>query len=105
SRSLMRRGERRLKEQMQEDGYFFAEVKARCEPENCVGENLRVFYDVEPGSVYDLKEIRIEGTDRIKLKDIAEELQSQPASSVGSVPFLKSMPVVGGYARGLTSGD
>ncbi len=105
SRSLMRLGERRLKEHLQENGYFFAEVKARCEPENCAGENLRVFYDVEPGSVYDLKEIRIEGTDLIKLKNIAEELQSQPASSVGSVPFLKSLPVVGGYARGLTSGD
>src|SRR5215510_9654298 len=105
SRSLMRLGERRLKEHLQENGYFFAEVKARCEPENCAGENLRVFYDVEPGSVYDLKEIRIGGTDLIKLKDIAEESQSQPASSVGSVPFLKSLPVVGGYARGLTSGD
>ncbi|HMB29974.1 MAG TPA: translocation/assembly module TamB domain-containing protein, partial [Blastocatellia bacterium] len=59
SRSLMRLGERRLREHLQENGYFFAEVKARCEPENCAGENLRVFYDVEPGSVYDLKEIRI----------------------------------------------
>jgi outer membrane protein insertion porin family len=105
SRSLMRLGERRLKEHLQENGYFFAEVKARCEPENCAGENLRVFYNVEPGTVYDLKEIRIEGTDLIKLKDITEELQSQPASAVGNAPFLKSLPLVGGYARGLTSGD
>ncbi|MGH9755475.1 MAG: translocation/assembly module TamB domain-containing protein [Blastocatellia bacterium] len=105
SRSLMRLGERRLKEHLQEAGYFFAEVKARCEPENCAGEKLRVFYDVEPGAIYDLKEIRIEGTDLIKLKDIAEELQSQPASAAGDVPFLKSLPLVGGYARGLTSGD
>src|SRR5262249_29254846 len=37
--------------------------------------------------------------------DIAEELQSQPASAVGRAPFLKSLPLVGGYARGLTSGD
>jgi outer membrane protein insertion porin family len=105
SRSLMRLGERRLKEHLQENGYFFAEVKARCEPANCAGESLRVFYDVEPGSIYDLKEIRIEGTDLIKLKDIAAELQSQPASAVGNAPFLKSLPLVGGYARGLTSGD
>ncbi|MGE0131680.1 MAG: translocation/assembly module TamB domain-containing protein [Blastocatellales bacterium] len=105
SRSLMRLGERRLKEHLQEAGYFFAEVKARCEPENCEGENLRVFYDVEPNVIYDLKEIRIEGTDIIKLKDIADELQSQPASAAGDVPFLKDLPVVGGYARGLTSGD
>src|SRR5262249_39797605 len=33
------------------------------------------------------------------------ELQSQPASSVGTAPFLKSLPFVGGYARGLTSSD
>lgn len=105
SRSLMRLGERRLKEHLQESGYFFAEVKARCEPENCAGENLRLFYDVEPGVIYDLKEIRIEGTDIIKLKDIAGELQSQTASAVGGAPFLKDLPVIGGYGRGLTSGD
>ncbi|MBO0862277.1 MAG: translocation/assembly module TamB domain-containing protein, partial [Chloracidobacterium sp.] len=105
SRSLMRLGERRLKEHLQENGYFFAEVKARCEPENCSGETLRVYYDVDPGAIYDLKEIRIEGTDLIKLKDIIGDLQSQPASAAGSVPFVKSLPMVGGYARGLTSGD
>ncbi|MGH9938999.1 MAG: BamA/OMP85 family outer membrane protein, partial [Blastocatellia bacterium] len=105
SRSLMRLGERRLKEHLQEAGYFFAEVKARCEPANCAGENLRVLYDVEPNVKYDLKEIRIEGAGLIKLKDIEGELQSQPASALGDVPFLKSLPVVGGYARGLTSGD
>jgi outer membrane protein insertion porin family len=105
SRSLMRLGERRLKEHLQEAGYFFAEVKARCEPENCAGENLRVYYDVESGPIYDLKEIRIVGADLVKLENIARELQSQPASKVGDIPFLKNLPVVGGYARGLTSGD
>ena len=105
SRSLLRLGERRLKEHLQEAGYFFAEVKTRCEPENCAGENLRVFYDVESNVKYDLKDIRIEGSDLIKLKDIAGELQSQQASALGGVPFLKDLPVVGGYARGLTSND
>ncbi len=105
SRSLMRLGERRLKEHLQEAGYFFAEVKARCEPENCAGDGLKVSYNVEPGVIYDLKEIRIEGTDLIKLKDITGGLQSQTASALGGVPFLKEIPVVGGYARGLTSGD
>jgi len=105
SRSLMRLGERRLKEHLQEAGYFFAEVKARCEPANCAGENLQVFYDVEPNVKYDLKEIRIEGAGLIKLKDIKDELQSQPASALGDVPFLKNLPVVGGYGRGLTSSD
>jgi len=105
SRSLMRLGERRLKEHLQEAGYFFAEVKARCEPENCAGENLRVLYDVDQGAIYDLKEIRIEGSDLVKLKNISAELQSQTASAVGNAPFLKSLPFVGGYARGLTSSD
>src|SRR5262249_61037666 len=77
SRSLMRLGERRLKEHLQENGYFFAEVKARCEPENCAGENLKVLYDVDQGAIYDLKEIRIEGSDLVKLKNISAELQSQ----------------------------
>src|SRR5262249_18424004 len=105
SRSLMRLGERRLKKHLQGNGYFFAGGKARCEPENFAGENLRVFYDLEPGAIYDLKEIRIEGTDLIKLKEIAEDMQSQLAGADGSVPFVKSLPMVGGYARGLTSGD
>src|SRR5262249_42787377 len=105
SRSLMRLGERRLEEHFQEAGDFLAGVKARCEPENCAGENLRVFYDVTPNVIYDLKEIRIEGTDLIKLKDIGGELQTQPSSALGGVPFLNNLPLIGGYARGLTSGD
>jgi outer membrane protein insertion porin family len=55
--------------------------------------------------IYDLKEIRIEGSDIIKLKDIASELQSQPASALGGKPFLKDLPIIGGYVRGLTSSD
>src|SRR5262249_52432628 len=105
SRSLMRLGERRLKEHLQEAGYFFAEVKARCEPEDCSGESLRVLYDVDQAAIYDLKELRTEGADLVRLKNISAELQSQTASSVGNAPFLKSLPLVGGYARGLTSGD
>ena len=105
SRSLMRLGERRLREHLQESGYFFAEVKSRCEPESCAGDNLRVFYDVQPNAIYDLKEIRLEGTDIIKLKDLQPELQSQTASALGGKPFLKDLPIVGGYVRGLTSSD
>ncbi len=105
SRSLMRLGERRLREHLQESGYFFAEVKSRCVPENCSGDELRVFYDIQPNVVYDLKEIRIEGTDLIKPKDLLPELQSQIASSLGGTPFLKDLPFFGGYVRGLTSSD
>jgi outer membrane protein assembly complex protein YaeT len=105
SPSLMRLGERRLREYLQESGYFFAEVKSRCEPENCRGDELRVFYDVQPNAIYDLKEIRLEGSDLIKLKDLRGELQSQTANELGGTPFLKDLPFVSGYVRGLTSND
>lgn len=105
SRSLARLGERRLTEHLQEAGYFFAEVKSRCEPENCTGENLKVFYEIDPSLVYDLKEIRIEGTDLVRLVDIQRSLQSQTANRLAKTPYLKAVPIIGGYVRGLTSGD
>ena len=105
SQSLRRLGERRLREYLQEHGYFFAEVSSRCVPENCEGEKLQLFYDITPNTVYDLKEIRLEGTQVLKFADVAGELQSQPASQVGGVPFLKDLPLIGGYVRGLTSSE
>lgn len=104
SRSLARLGERRLKEYLQEKGYFFAEVNWRCDPVDCTpGKDLRVMYDVDPGQIYDLKEIRIEGTDVIRWQSISDELQSQTESKVGGIPFLKNIPLIGGTVRGLTS--
>ncbi len=103
SRSLARLGERRLKEYLQEQGYFFAEVNYRCQPVDCSGKDLRLFYDIEPNQVYDLKEIRIEGTRLIRYQDIRDDLQSQVESSVGGIPFLKDLPLIGGTVRGLTS--
>lgn len=105
SRSLARLGESRLREYLQETGYFFAEVKSRCEPASCAGDNLKLYYDIEPNVVYDLKEIRIEGTDLLDLPDIESYLQSQTASRLGGKPLLKDLPVIGGYVRGLTSND
>ncbi|MCI0392617.1 MAG: translocation/assembly module TamB domain-containing protein [Acidobacteria bacterium] len=105
SRSLARLGQRRLLEYLQEHGYFFAEVNYRCDPQSCSGDDLRVFYNIQPGAIYDLEEMRIEGTDLIKLSNIEGELQSQRASRVGGIPFLKDLPLIGGYVRGLTSND
>ncbi|HKX28079.1 MAG TPA: translocation/assembly module TamB domain-containing protein [Blastocatellia bacterium] len=105
SKSLARLGERRLKEYLQEQGYFFADVHYRCDPINCGGTNPTVFYDVEPNAIYDLKEIRLEGTNLVKLDEFTGQLQSQIASEVGGVPFLKDLPLIGGYVRGLTSND
>ncbi len=105
SGTLARLGERRLREYLQERGYFFADVSYRCRPENCIGDDLRVFYDIESNAVYDFKEIRIEGTQQVRLSDIEGDLQSQTASQVGGIPFLQDLPVIGGYVRGLTSND
>src|SRR5262249_4757061 len=104
-RSLARLGEQRLTEYLQEAGYFFAEVRSRCEPVNCVGENLKIFYDITPNLIYDLKEIRIEGTDLVKPSDIEDQLQSKVANRFGGQPILKDLPIIGGYGRGLTSSD
>ncbi|MDQ3013105.1 MAG: translocation/assembly module TamB domain-containing protein, partial [Acidobacteriota bacterium] len=104
SQPLRRLGEGRLREHLQERGYFFAEVESRCAP-NCADPKLQLFYDITPNVRYDLKDIRLEGTQQIRYGDIASELQSQPASPVGGIPFLKDLPLVGGYVRGLTSTD
>ncbi|MFN0087896.1 MAG: translocation/assembly module TamB domain-containing protein [Blastocatellia bacterium] len=105
SRSLARLGESRLKEYLQESGFFFASVKSRCEPESCAGERLRLIYEVDPNVIYDLKDIRIEGTKLVRYRDIQDRLQSKTASSLSGNPFLRHLPILGGYVRGLTSND
>ena len=103
SRSLSRLGERRLKNYLQEKGYFFAEVSSRCEPVNCQGPELKVLYNVEPGERYQLTDVRFEGTQAITPYAIESELQSQPANVLGGVPFLRDW--VGGLKRGITSNE
>jgi outer membrane protein insertion porin family len=98
-------GERNLTNYLQEQGYFFATVSYRCEPADCSGPNPRVIYDVQPGQRHAIKKIRIEGTDRISLGDVRGQLQSQTASIFGRIPFLRKLPLIGGYARGITSDD
>ncbi len=105
SRSLAMLGEQRLREYLQENGYFFAEVGYRCEPVTCSGDNLKLIYDIRPNAIYELKEIRIDGTDLIRLSAIEDRLQSKTASRFGGIPFLKDLPLIGGYVRGLTSND
>ena len=105
SYSLMRLGERNLTNYLQEKGYFFAEVHARCEPTDCSGPNLRLLYDVSPGEHYHLHEIRITGTDELHKSDVIDNLQSQESSLLGAVPFVAQLPLIGGSARGITSND
>jgi outer membrane protein assembly complex protein YaeT len=105
SRPLARLGERNLANYLQERGYFFATVRSRCEPVDCSGPNLRLFYDVQPGQRYDLDNIRIEGTDLISFSDVSDNLQSKKAAFFGGVPVIKNLPLIGGLARGITSDD
>ena len=102
---LTRLGERNLTNYLQEQGYFFAKVSHRCEPADCSGPNPRVIYDVEPGYRLALGKIRIEGTNKISLGDVRGDLQSQTASIFGRIPFLRRLPLIGGYARGITSNE
>jgi outer membrane protein insertion porin family len=108
SRARLRLGERNLANYLQEKGYFFADVRARCEPADCQasgGKGLRVFYDVRPGARYELKAIRITGAEELKKPEALDGLQSKEMNRLGEIPVFKSLPFVGGLARGITSDD
>jgi outer membrane protein assembly factor BamA len=110
-------GSRRLRNKFQEDGYFFAEVTpwctvtpptpelgengtpATCEnlnPETLTGSAVEIRYEIERGRRLKLTDIRIIGTRRLTLADVAADLRTQKASAVGLIPFI-------GYGRGYTS--
>ncbi len=110
-------GGRRLRNKLQEDGYFFAEVTPVCtvtpaladlpdngKPETCENLNpeelsnhtVAITYQVEPGRRFRLKDIRIAGTNKLSYPDIAAELKTQKANALGIIPFF-------GYGHGYTS--
>ncbi len=115
-------GERRLRNRLQEDGYFFAEVTARCtvnppletngaaivvpgegdrscdslNPEELNSRTVTVTYDVAPSSRLKLTDIRLEGTDKLSIEEIRDDLRTQEATALGFIPLL-------GYGRGYTS--
>ena len=110
-------GARRIRNKLQEDGYFFAEITPTCTvdnppaqfgtngtPETCenlnpvplTGHNINIEYDVERGRRFRLNDIRITGTNKLSYDDIAADLKSQKANAIGLIPFL-------GYGRGYTS--
>jgi outer membrane protein assembly factor BamA len=110
-------GERRLENNLQEQGYFFAEVLAACtvtpplpdvpengtravcenlNPDDLAGHTVDITYQVELGRRLRLKDIRIAGTDKITFADVAAELKTQKANALGFIPLL-------GYGHGYTS--
>ena len=111
-------GERRLRNKIQENGYFFAEITTLCtvtppvaesaamngtaemcenlNPKALTGHTVNVTYDVERGRRFKLTDIRIEGTNELKVEDVVDELRTQTANALGFIPLL-------GYGRGYTS--
>ena len=110
-------GARRIRNKLQEDGYFFAEVTQNCTvanppadlgpngtEETCenlnpiplTGHNVTIEYQVEQGRRFRLSDIRITGTEKLSFTDIEANLKSQKANAIGLIPFL-------GYGRGYTS--
>ncbi len=114
-------GERRLANYYQEQGYFFATATAFCsvEPQLLDAENnllpndtlflcgslgsqelqgrkVTVKYRVELDRQLKLTDIRIRGTNKIKIEDVRTILASQEANLLGIIPIL-------GYGRGYTS--
>ena len=110
-------GSRRVRNKLQEDGYFFAEVTQTCtvsnppadlgangteetcenlNPNQLTGHNVEIKYDVEQGRRFKLTDIRITGTNKLSFEDVEPSLKSQKANAIGLIPFL-------GYGRGYTS--
>lgn len=114
-------GERRLRNRLQENGYFFAEVTSVCtvtpaapaddgaqngtremceslNPEALTGRAVNITYNVEAGRRFKLTDIRIEGTNKLTYEDVAPDLRTEKANALGFIPYL-------GYGRGYTSRD
>jgi len=115
--SAIEEGARRLRNRLQEDGYFFAEITAVCtvtpptpsvgsngavetcenlNPELLSGRSVEIRYQIERGRRFRLTDIRITGTNKLTFEDVEADLKSQKASALGLIPFL-------GYGRGYTS--
>ncbi len=120
--SVIVEGERRLRNKLQRDGYFFAQPEAVCTvtpplavdgdltqngtPEMCetlnatelTGRTVTVTYNVERGRRFKLTDIRIEGTSQLTIEDVKDDLRTQEANAFGFIPYL-------GYGRGITSNE
>lgn len=120
--SAIEEGARRLKNRLQEEGYFFAEVTYACtvrpplpnaqtmaapngdvfdlcellDPGELSGSTVNIKYNVERGRRFKLTEIRLEGTDALDKDEIVDDLRTQEANILDFLPFL-------GYGRGYTN--
>ena len=110
-------GARRIRNKLQEEGFFFADVTPVCSvsnppadmgangteetcqnlnPTTLSGHNIEIEYQVERGRRFRLTDIRITGTNKLSYDDVAANLKTQKANAIGLIPYL-------GYGRGYTS--
>ena len=110
-------GARRIRNKLQEDGHFFAEVTQKCTVSNpppdlgpnnteetcenlnpvaLTGHEVIIEYQVDRGRRFRLTDIRITGTNKLAIEDIEADLKTQKQNPIGLIPFL-------GYGRGYTS--
>ncbi|HSS20674.1 MAG TPA: POTRA domain-containing protein [Pyrinomonadaceae bacterium] len=110
-------GARRIRNKLQEQGYFFTEVTPVCtvtppvadlgangeastclelNPETLSGHSVEILYQIDRGRRFKLTDIRVTGTNKLTYTDVAADLRTQKASALGLVPLL-------GYGRGFTS--
>ncbi len=115
--SVIQEGARRVRYQLQEQGYFFATVDTVCTVtppspgtvdngtdatcQNLNSDDLNdhavnITYEVDRGRRFKLTEIRITGTNKLTYADVADELKTRRATALDFVPLL-------GFGRGLTS--
>jgi outer membrane protein insertion porin family len=115
--SVITEGERRLRNRLQESGYFFAEVTSVCSitppmpdmpangteevcqglnPAELTGRTVNITYNVERGRRFKLTDIRLEGTGKLSIEEVEDDLRTQRATVLGFIPLL-------GYGRGYTS--
>lgn len=87
---------RRIREHLQEEGFFFAEVSPPMMVD-LTQEKADLVFSVEPGERYRVAEIRIDGTKNVSLLDVSPSLQTQTAA-LFPVPLLTTK-----YIRGITS--
>lgn len=114
-------GERRLENNFQEKGFFFADVQPVCSVEpplkegeattiannteflcsalssaDLTNKNVTLTYRVNLNRRLTLVDIRLQGTDQFAIDDIKTVLESQEANILGIIPIF-------GYGRGYTS--
>ncbi|HWQ35335.1 MAG TPA: POTRA domain-containing protein [Blastocatellia bacterium] len=86
---------RRLRENLQEEGFFFAEVTPPEVPD-LTADRAELVFSAEPGQRYRVTEIQIEGTNNLTYADVADELRTKTESFI-------PLPILTQYTRGITS--